>query len=415
MKITDKDSLIEAQYSVLLKIEELNYLSENEHICVERKKIKESAFAALVAMNADGVSIKEEDIYFRDVLMSKNLFLEKYPFLRSKVLVLPIYKEKTEIFNDREEDIGQALRKEQLTNNETPAAIAAENEVEIMSEYKSQTTDEAFDEVKELINDAAESTSAETLKKNEEFEQAKKTGQIEKTEQIDAPGQMEDTTQIKLIYDKYRLEDSTMEHCETKYTKFLDTMWFNSFHITCNIRDGFMPDNFTIIVFPTEIAKDRRPLPQAVALLHDNSKKIIFSNKETGTSVEINYEDYMFAITSRFVDGKLNTKISLENRDYEITDMEEDNFSGNIIPEHFGKTLYFGDDKVEIYPLDTSNNKQSGCVSFMYKFVESDKIIYGTSEEDDSAVIATKEGGAKRISCYWAGQDSERKLNFVVD
>ena len=41
MKITDKDSLIEAQYSVLLKIEELNYLSENEHICVERKKIKE--------------------------------------------------------------------------------------------------------------------------------------------------------------------------------------------------------------------------------------------------------------------------------------------------------------------------------------------------------------------------------------
>ena len=51
----------------------------------------------------------------------------------------------------------------------------------------------------------------------------------------------------------------------------------------------------------------------------------------------------------------------------------------------------------------------------MYKFVESDKIIYGTSEEDDSAVIATKEGGAKRISCYWAGQDSERKLNFVVD
>lgn len=38
MKITDKDSLIEAQYSVLLKIEELNYLSENEHICVERKK-----------------------------------------------------------------------------------------------------------------------------------------------------------------------------------------------------------------------------------------------------------------------------------------------------------------------------------------------------------------------------------------
>ena len=169
-------------------------------------------------MNADGVSIKEEDIYFRDVLMSKNLFLEKYPFLRSKVLVLPIYKEKTEIFNDREEDIGQALRKEQLTNNETPAAIAAENEVKIMSEYKSQTTDEAFDEVKELINDAAESTSAETLKKNEEFEQAKKTGQIEKTEQIDAPGQMEDTTQIKLIYDKYRLEDSTMEHCETKYT-----------------------------------------------------------------------------------------------------------------------------------------------------------------------------------------------------
>lgn len=389
MKITDKDSLIEAQYSVLLKIEELNYLSENEHICVEREKIKESAFAALVAMNADGVSIKEEDIYFRDVLMSRNLFLEKYPFLRSKVLDLPIYKEKTEIFNDRE-DVGQALKKEQHTNNETPAAIVAENEVEIMSEYKSQTTDE-------------------------EFEQAKKTGQIEKTEQIDAPEQIEDTAQIKLIYDKYRLEDSTMEHCETKYTKFLDTMWFNSFHVTCNVRDGFMPDNFTIIVFPTEIAKDRRPLPQAVALLHDNSKKIIFSNEETGTSVEINYEDYMFAITSRFVDGKLNTKISLANRDYEITDMEEDNFSGNIIPVHFGKTLYFGDDKVEIYPLDTSNNEQSGCVSFMYKFVESDKIIYGTSEEDDSAVIATKEGGAKRISCYWAGQDSERKLNFVVD
>lgn len=389
MKITDKDSLIEAQYSVLFKIEELNYLSENEHICVEREKIKESAFAALVAMNADGVSIKEEDIYFRDVLMSRNLFLEKYPFLRSKVLDLPIYKEKTEIFNDRE-DVGQALKKEQHTNNETPAAIVAENEVEIMSEYKSQTTDE-------------------------EFEQAKKTGQIEKTEQIDAPEQIEDTAQIKLIYDKYRLEDSTMEHCETKYTKFLDTMWFNSFHVTCNVRDGFMPDNFTIIVFPTEIAKDRRPLPQAVALLHDNSKKIIFSNEETGTSVEINYEDYMFAITSRFVDGKLNTKISLANRDYEITDMEEDNFSGNIIPVHFGKTLYFGDDKVEIYPLDTSNNEQSGCVSFMYKFVESDKIIYGTSEEDDSAVIATKEGGAKRISCYWAGQDSERKLNFVVD
>ena len=99
------------------------------------------------------------------------------------------------------------------------------------------------------------------------------------------------------------------------------------------------------------------------------------------------------------MDGKLITKISLANREYEITDMEEENFSGNIIPEHFGKTLYFEDDKVDIYPLNTTNNEQSGCVSFMYKFTESGKTTYGTSEEDDSVVIAIKKGGANRISC----------------
>ena len=306
----------------------------------------------------------------------------------------------------------QILEKEKHVNSEISEDITAKNEVKSIPEDTLQTANEVLSGNNELQYDATESLSVETT---EEFEKTEDLKEIEKSEHTEEPEKTEENPQIQLIYDKYQLEDSTIEHHETKYTKFLDTMWFNIFRITCNVRDGFMPDNFTIIVFPTEIAKDRRPLPQAVALLHNNSKKIIFSNEKKGTSVEINYEDYMFAITSRFVDGKLNTKISLANREYEITDMEEDNFSGNIIPEHFGKTLYFGDDKVEIYPLNISNSEQSGCVSFMYKFVESDKIIYGASEEDDSAVIATKEGGAKRISCYWAGQDSERKLNFVVD
>lgn len=391
MKITDKDSLIEAQYSVLLKVEELNYLSNNEHSCIERNKIKELAFAALISMNAEGIFQKEENIFFRNILMPKVIFFEKYPFLRNKVLDLPIYKENTD----------QKLNEEQCTNNETSDVIVIEDEAKAVFKDMARNTDGVFNEDKE-----PEKGIQETSEKNK---------QAEGSEQVNIPDETDTVPQIRLIYDKYRLEDSIMEHHETEYAKFLDTMWFNIFHITCNVKDGFMPENFTIIVFPTEIAKDRRPLSQAVALLHDNSKKIIFSNEKTGTSVEINYEDYMFAITSRFVDGKLNTKISLANREYEITDMEEENFSGNIIPEHFGKTLYFEDDKVEIYPLNTTNNEQSGCVSFMYKFTESGKTTYGTSEEDDSVVIAIKKGGAKRISCYWAGQDSERRLNFVVD
>lgn len=391
MKITDKDSLIEAQYSVLLKVEELNYLSNNEHSCIERNKIKELAFAALISMNAEGIFQKEENIFFRNILMPKVIFFEKYPFLRNKVLDLPIYKENTD----------QTLNEEQCTNNETSDVIVIEDEAKAVFKDMARNTDGVFNEDKE-----PEKGIQETSEKNK---------QAEGSEQVNIPDETDTVPQIRLIYDKYRLEDSIMEHHETEYAKFLDTMWFNIFHITCNVKDGFMPENFTIIVFPTEIAKDRRPLSQAVALLHDNSKKIIFSNEKTGTSVEINYEDYMFAITSRFVDGKLNTKISLANREYEITDMEEENFSGNIIPEHFGKTLYFEDDKVEIYPLNTTNNEQSGCVSFMYKFTESGKTTYGTSEEDDSVVIAIKKGGAKRISCYWAGQDSERRLNFVVD
>jgi len=391
MKITDKDSLIEAQYSVLLKVEELNYLSNNEHSCIERNKIKELAFAALISMNAEGIFQKEENIFFRNILMPKVIFFEKYPFLRNKVLDLPIYKENTD----------QTLNEEQCTNNETSDVIVIEDEAKAVFKDMARNTDEVFNEDKEPEKGIQETSE--------------KIKQAEGSEQVNIPDETDTVPQIRLIYDKYRLEDSIMEHHETEYAKFLDTMWFNIFHITCNVKDGFMPENFTIIVFPTEIAKDRRPLSQAVALLHDNSKKIIFSNEKTGTSVEINYEDYMFAITSRFVDGKLNTKISLANREYEITDMEEENFSGNIIPEHFGKTLYFEDDKVEIYPLNTTNNEQSGCVSFMYKFTESGKTTYGTSEEDDSVVIAIKKGGAKRISCYWAGQDSERRLNFVVD
>ena len=391
MKITDKDSLIEAQYSVLLKVEELNYLSNNEHSCIERNKIKELAFAALISMNAEGVFQKEENIFFRNILMPKVIFFEKYPFLRNKVLDLPIYKENTD----------QTLNEEQCTNNETSDVIVIEDEAKAVFKDMARNTDGVFNEDKEPEKGIQETSE--------------KIKQAEGAEQVNISDETDTVPQIRLIYDKYRLEDSIMEHHETEYAKFLDTMWFNIFHITCNVKDGFMPENFTIIVFPTEIAKDRRPLSQAVALLHDNSKKIIFSNEKTGTSVEINYEDYMFAITSRFVDGKLNTKISLANREYEITDMEEENFSGNIIPEHFGKTLYFEEDKVEIYPLNTTNNEQSGCVSFMYKFTESDKTTYGTSEEDDSVVIAIKKGGAKRISCYWAGQDSERRLNFVVD
>lgn len=391
MKITDKDSLIEAQYSVLLKVEELNYLSNNEHSCIERNKIKELAFAALISMNAEGIFQKEENIFFRNILIPKVVFFEKYPFLRNKVLDLPIYKENTD----------QTLNEEQCANNKTSDVIVIEDEVKAVFKDMVRTTDGVFNEDKESGKGMQETS--------EEIKQA------EGSEQVNIPDEPDTVPQIRLIYDKYRLEDSIMEHHETKYAKFLDTMWFNIFHITCNVKDGFMPENFIIIVFPTEIAKDRRPLSQAVALLHDNSKKIIFSNEKTGTSVEINYEDYMFAITSRFVDGKLNTKISLANREYEITDMEEENFSGNIIPEHFGKTLYFEEDKVEIYPLNTANNEQSGCVSFMYKFTESGKTTYGISEEDDSVVIAIKKGGAKRISCYWAGQDSERRLNFVVD
>ena len=391
MKITDKDSLIEAQYSVLLKVEELNYLSNNEHSCIERNKIKELAFAALISMNAEGIFQKEENIFFRNILMPKVIFFEKYPFLRNKVLDLPIYKENTD----------QTLNEEQCTNNETSDVIVIEDEAKAVFKDMARNTDGVFNEDKEPEKGIQETSE--------------KIKQAEGSEQVNIPDETDTVPQIRLIYDKYRLEDSIMEHHETEYAKFLDTMWFNIFHITCNVKDGFMPENFTIIVFPTEIAKDRRPLSQAVALLHDNSKKIIFSNEKTGTSVEINYEDYMFAITSRFVDGKLNTKISLANREYEITDMKEENFSGNIIPEHFGKNLYFEDDKVEIYPLNTANNEQSGCVSFMYKFTESGKTTYGTSEEDDSVVIAIKKGGAKRISCYWAGQDSERRLNFVVD
>lgn len=87
MKITDKDSLIEAQYSVLLKVEELNYLSNNEHSCIERNKIKELAFAALISMNAEGIFQKEENIFFRNILMPtpiKNAFNSKTAYWLSK-------------------------------------------------------------------------------------------------------------------------------------------------------------------------------------------------------------------------------------------------------------------------------------------------------------------------------------------
>ena len=88
MKITDKDSLIEAQYSVLLKVEELNYLSNNEHSCIERNKIKELAFAALISMNAEGIFQKEENIFFRNILMPKVIFFEKYCDVRTSEAVM---------------------------------------------------------------------------------------------------------------------------------------------------------------------------------------------------------------------------------------------------------------------------------------------------------------------------------------
>ena len=131
MKITDKDSLIEAQYSVLLKVEELNYLSNNEHSCIERNKIKELAFAALISMNAEGIFQKEENIFFRNILMPKVIFFEKYPFLRNKVLDLPIYKENTD----------QTLNEEQCTNNETSDVIVIEDEAKAVFKDMARNTD----------------------------------------------------------------------------------------------------------------------------------------------------------------------------------------------------------------------------------------------------------------------------------
>lgn len=234
MKITDKDSLIEAQYSVLLKVEELNYLSNNEHSCIERNKIKELAFAALISMNAEGIFQKEENIFFRNILMPKVIFFEKYPFLRNKVLDLPIYKENTD----------QTLNEEQCTNNETSDVIVIEDEAKAVFKDMARNTDGVFNEDKEPEKGIQETSE--------------KIKQAEGSEQVNIPDETDTVPQIRLIYDKYRLEDSIMKHHETEYAKFLDTMWFNIFHITCNVKDGFMPENFTIIVFPTEIAKDRQ-------------------------------------------------------------------------------------------------------------------------------------------------------------
>lgn len=364
MKVTDKNSLIEAQYSILLKVEQLNASAKNEHVCPEREMIKESAFAALILMKAEKIKQREKNIIFRDMTICKNGLTKKYPFLKELIEDLPVFEEKSVLSLQNDKNNSQISIVETTDNKIAPEEPGCKEEV----------------------------VSVDLSEKS-----------------------MTDTEENGLIFGKYQKEISSMEHCETREAKYFDTMWFNRFHITCNIKDGFMPENFIIVVFPTKLSADRRPLPQAVALLHNNSKKIVFSNGEQGTSVEINYEDYMFAITSRFVDGKLNTKISLASREYEITDKEEENFSGKIIPEHFGKSLKFGKEEIYIYPLDISNDEQSGCVPFMYEFVANDGVIYGTSEEDDFAVIATKEGGAKRISCYWAGQDVTRKLNFTVD
>lgn len=251
---------------------------------------------------------------------------------------------------------------------------------------------------------AEEKTSGtEPLIAEEGYTGAYKAGDEKKTE--------------NLIYGRFKREDSTYPHAESENQKYMDTMWFQTFHISCDTEEGYMPEDFDLIVYPLALERDRMPVPVAACLIHRGVYKAGFSEKGK-YSITLNFEDYVFSLTLRFVDGEMKTKISLSSlsdEKYKITSIENKNYqSKDMVPESFGKQIWLNKDILEIYPLETINESMTGCVAFMYRMISEDgKVECGLSEERSLTIGF----GDKviRCFCYWEGHDKERKLIVGLD
>ena len=381
MKISSKEEFIENQYNILSKLQKLKRITPENHLCVEQEKLGEAAIISLLICHAN-LQKTDTFIIFRDILYLRTK-LDKFPFLSDIIDELPEFIENT-------------------TSQITSENISIADEVANKYQAPMNTVEDKIDNnhVNTKIEDCLNSENDIDVPDN--------------TSKLDIIAKNE-TTENDLIFGLYKKESENDNHHETTENKFLDTMWFNTFHITCNIKDGFMPEEFDLIVYPTEIRPDRRPVPQAVALVHQKACRALFSETQGNASLSINYEDFIFDVTSRFIDGELNTKISLASQNYEITDIDEQNYKGTFIPLHFGKMIDFGTENILIYPISLSNNVQSGCVPFMYKLNSSGNITMGISEDDDSVMIISEKGGVKHVTCYWKEQGTERRLIVIID
>lgn len=377
MKISNKEDFIENQYNILSKLQKLKMITPENHLCVEQEKLEEAAIISLLICHAN-LQKTDTSIIFRDILYLRTK-LDKFSFLSDIIAELPEFIENT-ISETTSDNI--CIPDEKTTIMQTPAN-AVDNSFNVTKTEDCQISEKNLD----ISDNTSELNISD---KDESFVN-------------------------DLIFGLYKKESENDRHHETAENKFLDTMWFNTFHITCNIKDGFMPEEFDLIVYPTEIRPDRRPVPQAVALVHQKACRTLFSETQGNASLSINYEDFIFDVTSRFIDGELNTKISLASKNYEITDIEEQNFKGEFIPQNFGKMVDFGTENILIYPISLSNNVQSGCVPFMYKLNSNGNITMGISEEDDSVMIISEKGGAKHVTCYWKEQGTERRLIVIID
>lgn len=363
MKISNKVEYIENQYLLLSKLQELKKITPDTHPCIEQEKIEEATIISLLLCHAN---FQKDDTYvkFRDILYPKDK-LKKFSFLSDIVDNLPEDKTQNSIIEITTVETNEHIQNK--INNINESAINAES-------------------TKESINT---NNTEEVINSN--------------------------FNNDDLVFGLYNKENNNLNHHETENKKYFDTMWFNIFHIVCNIKDGFAQEKFNLVVFPTEIRPDRRPVPQAVALLYGNSVRYMFSEIQGRASITINCEEFTFDVTSRFVDGNLNTKVTVASKNYDLSDIEEENYKGILIPNNFGKRIDFGNENIIIYPISLSNNIQSGCVPFIYRQESNGKVTTGVSEDDDGILIVTEKGGAKHITCYWKEQDADRSLMVIID
>lgn len=394
-KAKNKESFISNQFLILEQLESLKKASGKEMDIPEQKKCMEYTFVILILSGQAGKIVDGQLIFSGAEVGINKCFsypvedLKKYNFLSEKITEF-----ENPAYND---DVSESVEEQNSSVSSMEVTIMEDNSNPL------NKTDGVY-LAKQIQKDIEEKSSNEIIPNKSDKEKVQKPD--------------ESNNNFKnLIFGLYEKETQIMPHAETAEYKYLDTMWFHHYHVTCSVKDGYMPEEFDFVIYPMELAEQRTPVMIAVALKYKNHKKVAFSENNKH-SIEINFEDYIFAVTVRFVNGQLNSKLTLCSEQYEIINIQQDCYqSSSIIPEHFYKEISFGKDKLEIYPLELTNDEVFGCVNFMYRYImDTGEIITGVSDDEDyTLTVALSEGGAKKIYCYWEGKDADQRLMVKWD